>query len=407
MESVNPYLYFDNASTTPCCGAAVQLFQHFATEDFGNPSSIHEYGQKSARAIQNARNFFAESFKVEPEQVIFTGSGSESDNLAITGVVTAALNQNLNPNSIRVIASSTEHLAVRKTVESLKPWGIECFFAPVDHQGQVREEGFLELITPHTRLISIQQVNQITGAILPVESLAKIAKAKNPELIFHTDAVQAFGKIQLPRSPSPVDLISISAHKVEGPKGVGALIVLNRKLLQGRIRPVIWGGEQEGGLRAGTQNAGLIAGFHVAAEQALKDQNSSDAHIQELNSFLKMRLSEIGLPIHWNSPIHSVPHIVSLSFPGIPSSSLAKLLEERRCLVSVGSACSSNKPEPDSVLQAMGLPLEVQKSMIRISFSKYLKIEDIETLVLSVQDSLRRIELLTGRPFGRFSNKRR
>jgi cysteine desulfurase len=404
---MDSYLFFDSASTTRCCDAAVEKLQLFANRDYGNPSSSHAFGQKSARAIWGARVFFANLFKVNTEQVIFTGSGSESDNLAIYGTVMAKLTRQLDANprrTLRVIASPFEHPAVRKCVQSLAAFGVDVQFAPVDRTGQIQMDKLLDLVTSETVLVSMMRVNNITGAILPVEKIAQQVKEKNPDVVFHCDAVQAFGRIDTPSFPSSVDLLSISAHKIEGPKGIGALIVLNKKLLQsGNLRPLVWGGEQEHGLRSGTQNAGLIAGFHAAAEQVLQKKESNFRHYVTLRNEFEKRLRSAGLlgdssqgPVTWNSPPDAAPYIVSLSVPGFPSGPLAKLLEDRRCLISTGSACSSQKVEPDVALSAMGFTAPVCNSAIRVSFSPSLKTDDVQVLVDALQQSIKHMGLLLG-----------
>ena len=396
-------LFFDNASTTQCCERAADFVRRFAHEEFGNPSSSHALGQQSAKAIREARQFFAKTFNTSPDQIIFTGSGSESDNLAVYGVAMDALAKrhakgNTQTPPPRVICSTIEHPAVRKTVQSLQSLGIDVQLAPVDKHGQIIREKFLELLTPATVLVSIMRVNNIVGALLPVEDLAKLAKEKVPTLIFHTDAVQAFGRVDVPTSPSPVDLVSLSAHKIEGPKGVGALIVLNKALLKNGLRPLVWGGDQEGGFRSGTQNAGLIAGFHAAAEMTLQGRPLYEAHVAKLQARFKDGLKKKNLlgKINWNSPENAVSHIISLSVPGYPSGPLAKLLEERLCLVSTGSACSSQKMEPDPVLSGMGLAPNILTSAIRVSFSSDNSPENVDTLVDALAESITLMERLLG-----------
>jgi cysteine desulfurase len=397
---VKPYLFFDNASTSRCSDAAAELVKRFAVEDFGNPSSSHAFGQQAQARIKEARKFFATTFNVEPSQVIFTGSGSEADNLAVYGVAMDAWVKRKKP--FRVVTSSIEHAAVKKTVQSLADYGLDVQFAGATPSGHVDREKLVSLITPDTVLASVQQVNNILGTIMPVEELAAAAKERNPSLIFHTDAVQAFGKVDAPKAPSAVDLVSISAHKVCGPKGVGALIVLNKQLLKSGMRPLIWGGEQEGGFRSGTQSAGLIAGFHLAAEQTLASRKATWEKVSRTNLRFRELLAREGLldegseksVLRWNSPPigQSLPQIVSLSIPGYPSGSLAQLLEERGCLVSTGSACSSGKAEPDAVLVAMGLPKQVYTTALRISFSSTTSEEDVERLARAFKES---IELMT------------
>jgi cysteine desulfurase len=267
------------------------------------------------------------------------------------------------------------------------------------------------MLTPETVLVSIQQVNNIVGSVLPVADIALRCKELQPNVIFHTDAVQAFGKVEHPVAGSPIDLVSISGHKVHGPKGVGALIVLNENLLKSGIRPLIWGGEQEGGLRSGTQNAGLIAGFHAAAQETLAQKAQVETHVKKLQSYFKEMLLSRGLihadPAHsllrWNSPSQTVPHIINLSLmqvaPGksaavFPSGLLAQMLEERGCLVSTGSACSSKKKAPDAVLAAMGLPAEACSSALRISFSSSNQLGDVDTLVKALEESIKSMSSL-------------
>lgn len=401
------YHFFDSASTTQCCDAAAQIVQRFAVEEFGNPSSSHALGQHAARAIRESRAFFARTFRVDPEQVIFTGSGSEADNLAVYGIAMEALARRKTAKAEseppRVLCSATEHPAVRKTVQSLTALGVDAQLIPVDERGQIRRDKFLELLTPNTLLVSVQQVNNITGTVLPVQELARLTKERVPEAVFHTDAVQGFGKAQTITAPSPIDLISISGHKVKGPKGIGALIVLNKPLLKSGLRPLIWGGEQEGGFRSGTQNAGLIAGFQAAAEKTVREASEDTLHILQLRNRFRELLLAKGLvsregkaALTWNSPEDAVPHIVSLSVPGLPSGPLAKLLEERGFLVSTGSACSSQKMEPDAVLAAMGLPQAACNSALRVSFSTLNSLADVEALAGALDESLALMAKLLG-----------
>jgi len=395
--------FFDYASTTKCCDAAAELVHRYAVEDFGNPSSSHGPGLRANDAIQDARKWFAKTFNVSPAQVIFTGSGSESDNLAIYGVVLEALAKR-PAKPPRVLCSAIEHPAVRRTVQSLAELGADVHLIPVTADGQVNEAALLALVTPETALVSIHVVNNIVGSILPVENLARLVKTKAPRVVFHSDAVQAFGKVQVPQAPSPVDLVSISAHKVSGPKGVGALIVLNSSLLKQGFRPLIWGGEQEGGFRSGTQNAGLIAGFKAGAEKTLSEMKTFQTHSEKLSIQLKNRLITHGLlakdggrgatPVNWNSPEDAAPHIVNLCLSKHPATLLAQLLEKKGCIVSTGSACHSKKPEPDTVLSAMGLTPELCSSALRVSFSLETSESDVLVLADAVNDSIAELDKL-------------
>ncbi len=404
-------LYFDSASTTKCCDIATDTLHRLTTEAFGNPSSAHSLGDQADRVIREARRYFAQVFHVDPEQVIFTGSGSEANNLAIYGIMMAAYlkkitlkNTNNTNLQLQMISSSIEHSSIRKSVESLQAFGIVPSFLPLTSQNQdysIDPEHLCKSLTNETRLLTIQQVNNILGIQFSVEALAQRAKKHLPSLIVHSDAVQAFGKVPLPRHPTSIDLLSLSAHKVQGPKGVGALIVFNKKLLQnGRLRPLIWGGGQEQGLRSGTQNAALIASFHHAARYTLEHREAASIHCEILRKHFYERLASLGLlnqAIYWNSPPHAVPHIINISAPGVASAPLTKLLEERGCLVSVGSACNSKKTEPDPILQTAGFPLEIQTSSVRISFNQQIGLKDVDHLVWALKDSIRLAYQLVGK----------
>ncbi len=386
------YLFFDSASTTKCDEATLEVINKYNGEHFGNPSSSHAYGQTAALAMREARFFFADHFKIQPDQVIFTGSGTEANNLALWGIASKGVFSTQKENPLRILTSAVEHPSVKKTIESFEAFGIKSDVIGVNAFGHFDLNEALSLLTPQTALMSVQTVNQITGAIFPVEKIAQRIKEKSPRIIFHTDAIQAFGKVQISSFPSSVDLISISGHKIGGPKGIGALIILNRKiLLSHQLRPLLWGGEQEQGLRSGTQNVGLIAGFHFSAQNFLNQKEEIAKHFTHLRNQFRELLLESKLidpiktknTVQWNSPLDGIPSIISLSVPGIPSSTLARLLEERGCLVSVGSACGSKKPE-------------TQSSGIRISFTKDLQTKDIVTLVHALQDSIDRARQLMG-----------
>ncbi|MBN21653.1 MAG: hypothetical protein CL678_10240 [Bdellovibrionaceae bacterium] len=394
------YVFFDHASTTQCSLEASEKVQQYSREDYGNPSSIHAYGQKASRAIREARLFFSQHFQIQPDQIVFTGSGSEADNHALYGVALAHLAQNKNhfkeTKKNRIITSAIEHPAVRKTAKSLEELGFEVIFLKSNSDGQIDTEELLEAINDQTILISLMRVNNIIGSIIDVETLAKKSKEKKPDLFFHTDCVQAFGRVEVPHAPSAIDMLSLSGHKINGPKGVGALVLLNRDLLnQKKFRPLIWGGAQENGLRSGTQHAGLISAFHIAAKATLEKKDAYYNKTLELRNLFYKRLEEKNLlenKISWNSPKNGVPHIVHLSILGIPNGPFSRLLEEKGCLVATGSACSSSSSGPDPILTAMKFRPEQIQGALRITLSDSHSPNDIEHLVDSLQSSLEKLE---------------
>ena len=397
---MNPYRFFDYASTSPCSEEALQTYLETSKEHFANPSSSHILGQKAARIIRDAREFFASQFQIEPAQVIFTGSGTEANNLALIGSTLPSLVE-APQKKAQLLFSAIEHASVRNTALSLKDFGVKVHPIPVNSQGEILEDVFEKQLSEGVSVVSIQTVNQLIGAHVPVEKWAALTKKLSPCAIFHTDAIQAFGRVPVPQAPSSqVDLMSLSAHKIRGPKGMGALIVLNRDLLKHKkLRPLIWGGGQEKGMRSGSQNPALIASFHRAAQTALAEQNASHRHVLHLSETFKKLLTEKTIPeLQWNSPhTHAIPHILNLSFLGIPAAPLASVLEEKKCIISTGSACHSKKSDPDPVLAALGLSTETQNSAIRVSFSSQTQIKEVELLVEEIADSVTRLRLLLGK----------
>ncbi|OFZ79139.1 MAG: hypothetical protein A2583_00405 [Bdellovibrionales bacterium RIFOXYD1_FULL_53_11] len=386
---MDKYIFFDNASTTKCCPAALECVRRFACDEYANPSSSHKPGREAARAISKAREFFADHFNVEPKQVIFTASGSESDNLAIYG---SALGDKSDARqTITVLTTTTEHPAVRKTAASLAKFGVNHITVPVS-SGSIDETALMQCCDVNKNLVcSIHQVNNITGALYDVETLAgKVKSRAKGRAVFHTDAVQAFGKIRSPSWPSAVDMLSISSHKLHGPKGIGALIVLNSRILEQGLRPLVWGGGQEGGWRSGTQSPGLVAGFHAAALEAIQNMQSRTATFQKLREQLFFNLEATGTLRHLrtNSPDTAVPYIINLSAPGIPAGPFARMIEEHGVIVATGSACESGKVSSDPVLDAMGLEPAISSSAIRISFSHLNTAGEIDRLSDAIKQSL-------------------
>ncbi|MCC7441991.1 MAG: cysteine desulfurase [Bdellovibrionales bacterium] len=401
------YRFFDTASTTKCCESALKALLRFSSEEFAHPSSAHQMGRTAAQAIETARAVIARAFGVPADHVIFTGGGTESDNLAVYGVAGSHAARRLAraiPLEIpaRFLCSDIEHPAVWSAVDSVTSFGFERRFINMLPDGQPDLTVYREQLAPHTAFVSFMSVNNVTGAVLPVEELCAMAKQSAPGCVTHSDCVQGFAKVPMPRAGGPVDLVSISAHKIGGPKGIGALIALNPGVLdRSRFRPLMWGGGQEEGWRGGTQNAGMIAAFGTAVEETLANAEKSRRETAQLRERLRSRLVQKNLldpdpsaaltrgTIRWLSPSSAVPQVVSLSLPGIPSSITASRLEERGCLVATGSACSSGRSGPDRVLQALGFADELASSGIRVSLCCALGQKDVDHLVDALEASLR------------------
>ena len=404
--------FFDFASTTPPCSEAQNASKNFDEEYFGNPSSSHLLGAKAGEAIENARNFFADYFGVHPKNVIFTGSGTESDNLAVLGTAHALLARDCREGRLKqndyqaplFACSAVEHPAIRATTLSLKDFGWAPETLPVDVNGQIDEKKYHSFLHKNPSFISIMRVNNIIGTQFPIEDLAKKAKSICPNVIFHSDCVQAFGKVEVPKKGSQVDLISISGHKIEGPKGVGALIVLNDDLLdQGLPRPIICGGSQENGYRSGTQNAGLIAGFHCAAKKFLEKKDEYIEKTAQLKKQFIEGLLENQLlhqkeraMLQINSPKDGVPYVINLASPFLPASRIAKSLEEKGFFVATGSACSSKNRSPDPVLIATGKTIAEASSSIRVSFCSTQNQDDILALCNALKETIQSYEKKLG-----------
>ncbi len=378
--------YFDHAATTQCYRTAAKALQLFSVDQYGNPSSSHAMGQEASTAILIARSYFAKIFKTSTKQIIFTGSGSEADNLALYGIALASFLKekhlsNFTPGNI--VISKLEHPAVKKCAESLKDFGFEIRELNVNSSAQISTESLRSKIDHQTKLVSIMRVNNILGTINPIDKLAEEVKKINPTTVFHSDCVQALGKVDVPNSDSMVDLVSISAHKIHGPKGIGALIVLNKELLDPKkLMPSIWGGGQEAGFRAGTQNVGLISAFYEATKNSINEQPNFWSHVLTLK---KLFLSEIQplldkSMISINSPESACPHIISLVIRNVDSKKIAEYLNETGCMISTGSACSSEKSDLDPTLTAIGLDEQSIQSSVRVSFGLENSEDDVKFL---------------------------
>ena len=378
--------YLDNSATTRAFDEVAALVGRVMTEEYGNPSSVHHMGIVAGNRVFSARETIAETLKVEPGEIVFTSGGTESDNLAIIGAARA--------NAWRgkhIITTAIEHPAVLETCMELKRQGYEITMLPVDETGKVRPEDLKAALRKDTILVSMMMVNNEIGAIEPVEEAGKIIKAFDPAIVFHVDGVQAYGKLVIrPRSMN-IDLLSVSGHKIHGPKGVGFLYIKKGT----KITPICYGGGQQKGMRSGTENVPGIAGMALASKMCYDDHLAKIERLYELKEYLVQGLREKISDITINGPEvrDGAPHIVSVSIRGLKSETILNMLSSKEIYVSAGSACTSNNPHISDTLQAIGLERSLLESTIRISMSEFTTRQELDYLleVLSSQvDTMRK-----------------
>jgi cysteine desulfurase len=366
--------YLDNSATTKAFDEVAELVAKVMTEEYGNASSVHHMGTISGNRLFSAREMIANTLKVDPAEIVFTSGGTESDNMAILGAAKA--------NAWRgkhVITTSIEHPAVLETCAELERQGFEITYLPVDETGVVRLQDLKDAIREDTILVSMMFVNNEIGAVEPVEEAGKLIKSINPQIIFHVDAVQAYGKILIrPRSMN-IDLLAVSSHKIHGPKGVGFLYIKKGT----KITPICYGGGQQKGMRSGTENVPGIAGMALAAKMCYEDFDNKIKRLYELKKYLMDGLSEKITDIRLNGPEceKGAPHIVSVSIRGLAAETILNMLSSKGIYVSAGSACTSNNPHVSDTLKAIGLDKDLLESTIRISMSLETTKEEIDYLL--------------------------
>lgn len=362
--------YFDNSATTRCYPEVAEIVVKTMTEDFGNPSAMHLKGVEAEKYVREAAQTLAKILKVNEKEIIFTSGGTESNNLALFGGADAN-----KRSGNHIITTSVEHAAVGQPVERLEQMGYEVTIVPVDHRGVVQLEALEKALRPDTILVSTMYVNNEVGAVMPVEEIAKLVHEKSPKALYHVDAIQAFGKYRIYPKKAGIDMLSVSSHKIHGPKGVGFLYI-NEKA---RIQPQILGGGQQAGMRSGTDNVPGIAGLGVAAKMVYTDFDEKIEHMYQL----KERLAEgfLKLPdvrLNGMEIREGAPQILSASFLGVRSEVLLHTLEEKGIYVSAGSACSSHKRKAVGTLSAMGMEAAQRESTLRFSFSEENTFEEVD-----------------------------
>lgn len=366
--------YLDNSATTRCSDRACQLMVDLLTKDYGNPSSLHMKGIEAERFVETAKKKIAKTLRVSEKEIIFTSGGTESNNLAIIG---AAMANRRAGNHI--ITTSIEHASVENPMEFLKEQGFDITYLSVDENGIISLEELEEAVREQTILVSMMQVNNEIGAIEPVAEAAELIKKKNPATLIHVDAIQSYGKMYIYPKKLGIDMLSVSGHKIHGPKGSGFLWVKEKT----KLKPLILGGGQQKGMRSGTENVPAIAGLGEAAEEIYENLDEKRAHLYGLKQRFIDGIEKLeGTHVNGKTGEDSAPHIVSVSFEGIRSEVLLHSLEDRGIYVSSGSACSSNnhagKQKGSRTLRNIHLKENLLDSTLRFSFSVHTTEEEID-----------------------------
>ena len=369
-------IYFDNAATTKIIPEVREIMLETMDEEYGNPSSMHLKGVGAEKYIRYAKNVISKQLKCESKEITFTSGGTESNNLALIGIALA--NKRAGNH---IITTGIEHASVYNPILYLEELGFRVTFLKVDEKGKVDLEDLQQALCEDTILVSTMAVNNEIGTVEPIEEIAKIIKAYNKDIIYHVDAIQAFGKMTIYPKRIGVDALSMSGHKIHGPKGSGALFVDSHV----KIKPILYGGGQEKGRRSGTENTAAIAGMGKAAEVMYGRLEENRKAMQKVKQALIEGATAIE-GVTDNSG--EAPHIASLSFRGVRSEVLLHALEDKGIYVSAGSACSSNHPAVSGVLKAIGLEQDLLESTLRFSFCEYNTVEEAEYTVEVLKELL-------------------
>lgn len=363
-------IYLDNSATTMAFREVTELVSKVMYVDYGNPSSMHMKGVQAEKYVKEAKENLAKLLKVQEKEIYFTSGGTESDNWALMGAAQA------NSRAGRhLITTKIEHPAILQTMEYLESIGYEVTYLPVDEKGVIKLDALEQAVREDTILVSIMQVNNEVGAVQPIEEAGRIIEKKNPKTLFHVDAVQGFGKIRLYPKRCNVDMISVSGHKIHGPKGTGFLYIDENV----KIKPIMFGGGQQKGLRSGTENVPGIAGLSLAAKMMYDGMEEDVGRLYELKTYFQKALMQMDRVIV-NGPLYEdgAPHIVSASFMGVRSEVLLHALEDKGIYVSAGSACASNKHTVSATLSAMGIDQQLLDCTLRFSFSIFTTREELD-----------------------------
>ena len=366
-------IYFDNSATTKPCREAVEAVTQALTSGWGNPSALYTFGIEAAGQLRACRAKVASALGAEPDRVFFTSGGTEADNWAIFGTI-----KRMGKRGRHIVTTAVEHHAILNCMKQLEAQGFQVTYLQPDKEGNISLESLRQALRRDTILVSIMMVNNETGAVMPISQMAKLTHKLCPESYFHTDAVQGFLKIPFQAKTLGADLISISSHKIHGPKGAGALYISPRLK---SFPPIMLGGGQENGYRSGTEATPAIAGFAAAAAAVGSTLPVDTQQEKALLHTLIGKLSALdGVVINGS---HQAPHILSISIPGVPTQNTINILQESGICVSAGSACA--KGHRSHVLSAMHLPPEVIDSSIRVSLSRETTREEIDGLIQGIE----------------------
>ena len=372
--------YFDNSATTRCFEEVKDIVVKTMMEDFGNPSAMHQKGVDAEGYVKESARTLAQILKVTEKEILFTSGGTESNNLALIG---GALANKRSGNHI--ITTAVEHAAVSQPVAFLQEQGFEVTILPVDGHGVVKLDALEQALRPDTILVSTMMVNNETGAVMPVEKIGAMIQEKCPKALYHVDAIQAFGKYRIYPKKWNIHLLSVSSHKIHGPKGVGFLYINSKA----KVQPLILGGGQQNGMRSGTDNVPGIAGLAKSAEIVYRHFDEQTAQMRACKHRLIEGLRELDdVVIHGMPEEEGAPQIVNASFLNVRSEVLLHTMEDRQIYVSAGSACSSHKRAGSPTLTAIGASKAEMESAVRFSFSEFTTLEQIDYTLDTLREVL-------------------
>lgn len=373
-------IYFDNSATTKVLDSVKEIVIKTMTEDYGNPSARHRKGKEAEDYVKEAAETIAKTLKVQPKEIVFTSGGTESNNMALIG---AAMANKRAGNHI--VTTRIEHPSVYNPLIFLEELGFEVTYLSVDKDGHISLDELRESLCPDTILVSIMYVNNEVGAVEPIEEIGSVIREKSPKALFHVDAIQAYGKYLIRPKKQGIDLLSVSAHKIHGPKGAG-FIYINEKA---KVKPLILGGGQQKNMRSGTENVPGIAGLGQAAKEAYMDFDNKIAYLCSLKDYFTDQVSQLeGVVVNSKKGLDSAPQIASVSFRGVRSEVLLHALEDKGIYVSSGSACSSNHPAISGTLKSIGVGREYLDATLRFSFGRFNTTEEIDVCIEALKELL-------------------